>query len=477
MIETNNFSHYIINSKLDKLAVIDDRGSITYKELASKVRHFAGHLKFYDICPGDRVIMAMPDSTEWIIGFLGCMYIGAVPVMASPIFKETNLLDIINQTKAKAILSDLPNGFNIRKFTSVDVLNNDFDEISEAYQFHADEIAVMQSSSGTTGKHKLAAHRHQGYLNYNAMVTQKIFFDKESVLLATAKLFTSAGLNLNCTLALGSHATCLVTNKKLTQELLYQFITNNNVTHMSSSPGVLSMMSSCNASLSLPSIKYIFCASQALPINVFHKFKEVYGIEIVTAWGSTETMSWALMQSLDEPKGKISQAIGKPLDSVVCEVRKELGELCDINEIGELYINHPCAASYYWNDYASTKKTFQGPWVATGDLVYVNKNNDFIYVARKDDMVKINGIAVSILEVEQTVLQHPLVEDCVVNVSKNKSGLNMLETEIVPKEKIDVSEIRKFLAQKLEAVKIPKHIKFVSEISKTASGKNLRKTI
>jgi acyl-coenzyme A synthetase/AMP-(fatty) acid ligase len=106
-------------------------------------------------------------------------------------------------------------------------------------------------------------------------------------------------------------------------------------------------------------------------------------------------------------------------------------------------------------------------------------------VSRKDDFVKINGLLVSIVEIEQTLLQHPKISDCLVQVITNKQGLTKLKAQIITGQltENDIPDIRYFLSDILESCKMPKYIEIVkelpidivSEISKTWNGKKIRR--
>lgn len=483
----SNYARYIINSNSDKTAVIHDQGTTTYSELGQLVRQFAHQLNDNNIHPGERVIILMSDSIEWIVGFLGCVYVGAVPTVISPLLRPAKYLEAIDTTRASAIISDvdreLINYKSIRIFTPADVMQTGA-ELEQAHEFLPDEIAVINTSSGTTGKQKFIAHRHQNFVNYLDYTAKSFAITQDSILFGTSKMSHVAGFNVSITIALGNRATSIITQKPYTQKFLYQTMIDHKVTHFFSQPGVYAMMTSVEKSLPIPSLRFAGCFSQQYPMEIAKRFKEMYGCGVSNGFGMSEAFSVVILQEYDPTSD--DQSLGKPMPGISYEIRNDQGQLCQTNEVGELYIHTPCAATYYLNNWDKTKETFVGKWIKTNDLVYLDEHDNIMYVSRKDNFVKINGLLVSLDEVEEILLQHPKINDCLVQVTKNKQGLDKLKAQIVADSLLedDVPGIRRFLTETLEACKIPKYIEIVnelpidlvSEVAKTWNGKKIRRT-
>jgi len=483
-----NYAKYIISSNSDKTAVIHDLGTTSYSELGQLVRQFALQLKNNNIHPGERVIILMSDSIEWIVGFLGCVYVGAVPAVISPLLRPAKYLEAIDITRASAIISDVDRELidynSIKIFTPKDVMQRGA-ELAQAHEFLPDEIAVINTSSGSTGKQKFIAHRHQNFINYLNSTTAAFTVSRDSVLFGTSKMSHVAGFNVSITIALGNQATSIITSKPYTQKFLYQTMIDHKVTHFFSQPGVYAMMTNIKKSSLISTLKFAGCFSQQYPLEIAKRFKETYGCKVDNGFGMSEAFSVVMLQDHVE-KSADNNSLGKPMLGVEYEIRNEQGLLCQPNEVGELYINTPCAATYYLNNWEKTKETFVGQWIKTNDLVYHDDHGDLIYVSRLDDFVKINGLLVSIVEIEQTLLQHPKISDCLVQVITNKQGLTKLKAQIVTGQltENDIPDIRHFLSDTLESCKMPKYIEIVkelpidivSEISKTWNGKKIRRT-
>jgi len=491
----NNFAKTIFESnKDDKVAIIHDQGATTYAELEQYVKQFAYSLKEKNIDPGDRVLILMSDRIEWVVAFLGCMYIGAVPTVISPLLVPKKYTEAMDISRATAIVTDvdqkLINNKSITIFTPEDVVCSN-NQLEQAHDFLPDEIAVINTSSGTTGKQKFIAHRHQNFVNYLNTIPGVFKCDQNSVHLCTSKLSHVAGFNVNVTITLGTHATAIIMEKKYTPTRLYQLMTKHKVTHFHSQPGVYAMMTTNKKSLPIPSLEFAGCYSQQYPIKIAVLWQEIYGCAVHNGYGMSECFSLTMLQTpyaernLNIDTQLQDTSLGKPCPGVVCEIRNEQGITCEKNETGELYIHTPVAASYYLNNWEKSKETFVGKWIKTNDLVYLDDNDNIHYVCRKDNFVKINGLLVSMEEVEKMLMDYDGIVDSLVQVYKNKQGLDKLKAQVVvaPNVNIDIVDIRHFLLGILEVAKVPKYIEvikelpleIVNEVSKTPSGKKIKR--
>jgi acyl-coenzyme A synthetase/AMP-(fatty) acid ligase len=130
----------------------------------------------------------------------------------------------------------------------------------------------------------------------------------------------------------------------------------------------------------------------------------------------------------------------------------------------------------YWNSIQHTRETFINGWFKTKDMVYWDEDGYLVYACRKDDIIRIKESYVNPIDIEEEILQHPAVEECVVVSIKNKFDMPEISSKIVLKNKQDLNagELRKFLTGKFESYKIPKHIDFVDELPKTVTTKKIR---
>jgi benzoate-CoA ligase len=130
----------------------------------------------------------------------------------------------------------------------------------------------------------------------------------------------------------------------------------------------------------------------------------------------------------------------------------------------------------YWNQPDKTRQTLYGPWIATGDKYYQDRDGYFWYAGRSDDMLKVGGIWVSPVEVEATLIKHPAVLEAAVVGKEDSEGLVKPQAFVVLKEPAGagealVEELKTFVKDKIAPYKYPRWIEFVGELPKTATGK------
>lgn len=475
----NNFAQFIILNATktpNKIAVIDDHTTITYAELASAIKQFAYRLKDQGITPGTRVMLSMGDSIEWPVAFLACLYVGAVPVMSTPTMPQSKLLNILKASHAQALITDLNIQVDVLKISKSEILTNDI-ELDTPYNFHPDEICLWSSCSGTTGgEPKYVVHRHASLQILLDLVANPAYeIDESSRVFSTAKMTFLYGMSNSLVYSLGQNATSIVTSKIPAYQTVFDLISEHDATHLFSTPSVLTSLlkNSQGPNTKLKSLRAIISSGEPLPLTVARQFKSMFDQDILDALGMSEVITNFCTQTL---KDRALGTIGKPVPGVICEVRDSRGRRCDVNEIGMLYVNHPCQAIMYWNNWEKSRDTFRGPWVKTGDMVYQDKDGNFVYAGRNDNLVKINGLYVSPTEIENLIISHPDVIECLVSVVKDQFDLLEINADIVVNSisNLTAGNLRRFLAPNLESHMIPRFINFVETLPKTITNKKIR---
>jgi benzoate-CoA ligase len=136
----------------------------------------------------------------------------------------------------------------------------------------------------------------------------------------------------------------------------------------------------------------------------------------------------------------------------------------------------PSSNLFYWHDNEKSKHTFRGDWVYTGDIFKKDKNGNFFFIGRSDDLVKVSGIWISPLELESCIQSHSKVEDCAVVAIMDDDRLYQLKAFIVlanginPDEYI-ADEIKSYTKNRLAPYKYPRFIDFVKELPTLETGK------
>jgi benzoate-CoA ligase len=145
-------------------------------------------------------------------------------------------------------------------------------------------------------------------------------------------------------------------------------------------------------------------------------------------------------------------------------------------EVGNLLVKGDSAAAFYWNRHQQSKQTFLGEWVKTGDRYRRDTDGYFWHAGRADDMLKVGGIWVSPIEVENALLAHPAVLECAVVGARDLDDMVKPKAYVVLKDGISPSvecarQLQAFVKEAIAPFKYPRWIEFVPELPKTATGK------
>jgi acyl-coenzyme A synthetase/AMP-(fatty) acid ligase len=151
----------------------------------------------------------------------------------------------------------------------------------------------------------------------------------------------------------------------------------------------------------------------------------------------------------------------------------ENGNALPAGEIGDLWVKGESSFSGYWLDRARSRATLIGEWVVTGDKYYQDADGRFWYQGRSDDMLKVNGVWVSPLELEALLRQHPDVAESAVIGVRDEHDLLQIKAVVVLRSGADPPssrELQAFMKQRAPQ-RYPRWFEFVDALPKTATGK------
>ena len=268
---------------------------------------------------------------------------------------------------------------------------------------------------------------------------------------------------------MSNNATIGLIKKAPAPSMIFKMIKDNDANVLCISPYVLNAM--CRKKFVLPKHLKIISSGEHLTDRLRNKFKKVFGLNILDGYGTSEIWSAISIQQNDVAFNNMGSVIEGVKYKIVDENQKQ----CPPGTPGELYVSHPAQAVMYWKDTTASKQTFIGDWVRTGDIV-IEKQSKLIYKGRKDDIVKIQGLFVSPIDIEEKILQISNVEQCMVIVDTEADVFSLvLLVKFEKRDKDNISNLRSALHTKLTTERIPKYIKEVEEFPRTVNNKMKRK--
>ena len=499
-----NFASHLFEAnraRADKLAYIDDRGTLTYGELEQQARRVASALLASGIHREERVLLAMQDMREWVVSFLGAIHAGVVPVAVNTLLTADDYAYMLENSRAQAIFA---NGAMLPVLESA--MAKADHEVRLIWVTRADEAPALPCnaalfedwlqqhpplaapaktmgddpgfwlySSGSTGKPKGTVHT-QANPYWTAELYGKAILQltENDICFSAAKLFFAYGLGNALTFPLSVGATVVLMAERPTPAAVFARWTQPQqrpTVFFGAPTGFAGML----ANPALPardqvSLRMCSSAGEALPAEIAQRFKAHFGADIVDGLGSTEMLHIFLSNRPDDIR---YGSTGKPVPGYEIELRGEDGKPVADGEIGDLFIKGPSTALMYWNNRVKTRDTFRGEWLKSGDKYSRDADGYYTYAGRSDDMLKVSGIYVSPFEVEATLMQHPAVLEAAVVGKMDQDGLIKPKSFVVckPGQSASENELKAFVKERLAPYKYPRFIEFVDELPKTATGK------
>jgi benzoate-CoA ligase len=509
--ERFNFAQHLLACnavRADKLAFVDDIGSVSYGQLEQRVRRLAAGLRALGLRREERVLLLMQDCADWPVSFLGAVYAGLIPVAVNTLLTADDYAYMLENSRAQAVLvsgallpaltaamsradHEVAKVIVSRPVAPLHPAEVEFETFlqqhvaaSKPAATGADDPAFWLYSSGSTGRPKGTVHSQANpYWTAELYGKGVLKLREDDVCFSAAKLFFAYGLGNGLSFPMSVGATTVLMPERPTPEATFARWLGSTGPQGSAAAqlrptvffGAPTGFAGMLAHPQLPqrdalALRLVSSAGEALPAELGERFKRHFGVDIVDGIGSTEMLHIFLS---NRPEQVRYGTTGWPVPGYRVELRGEDGAAVPDGEPGDLYIHGPSAAMMYWGNRAKTRETFQGGWTKSGDKYVRNADGSYTYSGRSDDMLKVSGIYVSPFEVEATLVQHPAVLEAAVVGKEDVDGLVKTKAFVVLKAGAQVDEpaLKAFVKDRLAPYKYPRFVEFVAELPKTATGK------
>ena len=213
----------------------------------------------------------------------------------------------------------------------------------------------------------------------------------------------------------------------------------------------------------LSSLRICASAGEALPKNIYFEWKQRFGQDILDGIGSTELMHIFISNRPGDAKPGSS---GKIVPGYTAKIVDENGNEVPDGDLGNLLVRGESMAAFYYRQHDKSKASMLGEWFNTGDKYYRDAEGYYYYCGRGDDMLKVGGIWVSPIEIEDTLMSHPAVLETAVVGRNDENGLIKPKAYIVLKSGFQPSdelakEIQAYVKKSIASYKYPRWIEFV----------------
>jgi benzoate-CoA ligase family protein len=488
---------HITEGRAGRIALHHEGRTFTYGQVSEMVNRVGNALCGLGVEMENRVLLLLYDSPEFAASFFGAMKIGAVPVPVNTMMRAQDYEYFLNDSRAKMLIAHRPLWDEVAKvrgrlkYLRYVVIVGEPESDQQAFdQWIAqaspelepaptskDDPAFWLYSSGSTGFPKGAVHLQHDMVYCADLYARPILgIGPNDVTFSAAKLFFAYGLGNTLYFPFRVGASAILYPGRPLPEMMFEIISRDKPTIFFGVPTLYAAMLAirdAETKYDLSSLRLCVSAGEALPPELFRRWQERFGTEILDGIGTTEILHIFIS---NRPGGVKPGSSGMVVPGYEAKIVDEAGDPVTSGDIGTLLVKGESTCAYYWNQHDKTKQTIRGEWIITGDKYSRDEDGYYWYAGRADDMLKVGGIWVSPIEVENTLVQHSAVLEAAVVGHEDDDRLVKPKAFVVLNEGYTASsaledELKGFVKDKIAPYKYPRWITFVPELPKTATGK------
>lgn len=499
----NIAEHFVLRPAREhpgRLAILGEPRPVTYAALADLTLRVAGALAASGCTPGSRVLLVLPDSAEFISSFFGAVALGAVAVPVNAAARQADYayyladssarIAIVHSSLLEPVLPALetsgidclvvvegksPASLRFASCAWDDWLASATPLVSPV-RSAATDVAFFLYTSGSGGTPKAAVHRHLDmFATSHCYAAGVLGLRADDRTFSVSKLFFAYGLGNAMYFPLGAGAATILFPGRPRPEPVAEIVARHRPTVFYAVPtfyAALLRQLEEGLRLDFSSVRLAVSAGEPLPAEIFERFRERLGLEILDAIGSTEMLHMFLSPQAGRTR---AGSCGFEVPGYAAQIVGDDGQPVPDGNIGNLWVRGPSAFDGYWNKPELTALAKRGDWVVTGDKFFRDPDGFYHYCGRGDDMLKVGGMWVAPAEVENALLAHPAVAEAAV-IGRLFDGLTRPVAYVVLRDGHAGDDglargLRDFVRERLPSYKAPTEVHFLAELPKTATGK------
>ena len=502
----NHFVEYYARNFPDNPCLNEGGARTSYGELDGLANQLANGLLDLGLNKGDRACIMGENSRAHLLLCLACAKIGAVTVSLNYRLAPAELVYIINDSNARALLvledafvaalntmrGELPANINVITNGQADSLDWGpwLAEQSAAHPNRnvAPTDPVLQLyTSGTTGNPKGVVSTHSNIL---AEYTMNTTFMPSRPAPGQADLICAPFFHIG---GLGSAMISLIAGTEIILHKAFDPAAVIDAIEEHPISSVFMVPAMIMAVLSLPDIeerdfselRAIFYGASPISESVLRRAIDVFKVEFMQMYGMTETTGTVVnLSPLDHEraltgKPELLQSCGRPSVGVQIRIMDSSGKECATGDVGEIWVLSDTNMQSYYNLPEATASNLTDGWVHTGDAGYVDEEGYLYLKDRMKDMVVSGGENIYPVEVENAIADHDAVADvAVIGVPNEKFGEALLAFVVLKQGgALELDEMIEFCRERIAGYKIPRQLEIIEEMPRNPSGKILKKEL
>ncbi len=492
--------------KLAMLHISEDKTErrFTFEDMKRASSQCANYFKSLGIKKGDKVMLVLKRHYQFWFAMLGLNKLGAVAIPAVNQLLEHDFEYRFNAAGVNTIICTATGNTadeaekaakNCPSVKNKIIVGGKkdgwrcFDEEYTMYSSHftrdaespcGDDTMLMFFTSGTSGYPKIAVHNHKYPLGHFHTAKYWHCVDPDGLHFTISDTgWAKAMWGKLYGQWLCEAATFVYDFERFSAADILPMFAKYRITTFCAPPTMLRLMIHQDINkYDLSSVKHMTTAGEALNPEVYKRFEEATGLQILEGFGQSE--STMIIGNLLGAPHKIG-SMGKPAPIYDVDIVDEDGNSVKAGDVGEIVINIkdgcPCGlATEYYKDEEKTAATWKDGYYHTGDTAWRDEDGYYWYVGRVDDVIKSSGYRIGPFEIESVIMELPYVLECGVSAAPDEVRGQVVKASVVllegtkPTEELK-KEIQDYVKTHTAPYKYPRIVVFRDSLPKTTSGK------
>ena len=496
----------------DRTALLYGDESWTYAEVLAQVCRAARLLQELGVQRDQRVLLALSDHPEFVFFWFAAVRLGCVVSHVSPDNRADELAFYLDYTRARVLVAEerllgasldplaapwlqgvvlcrgdaarppLPATAGPRLVRWEDVPQDDSVFVPVADTL-GEDVGVLLYTSGSTGQPKAVPHRHVDFLWSDALYAQPVLgLTERDVTVSISKLFFGYATGNNLLFPFRAGATVALFPDKSTPERVLDEVTRRRATLLTAVPTVLNQLAQLPdqpGRWDTSSLRVTTSAGEALPAELYGRFRARWGCEVLDGIGSAELFHVYCTNRLGDV---VPGSLGRPVPGYELKICDDEARELPSGELGSLWVKGPSMGQGYLLRTESTREHFRGAWFVSADKFRRDEEGRFWFGGRADDLLKVSGRFLSPQEVENVLLSHPAVAEVAVAGFSDRDGLTKPRAFVVLRPGVRADDalaaaLQALVKEKLAPWKYPREVHFRDGLAKNDRGKIQRSAL
>lgn len=453
-----------------RVAVNDNGITYSYLELFKRVEEIASVISMKAEKIGN-ICIFMNKSFDYVASIFAIYKCGCTFIPVEKGMPFTKIDFILNDSDSVLVLSDSENNVETTiKWINIKNCSPPFQRTEPHMSGKPLDIAYILYTSGTTGNPKGIEITHHAAYSFISWVQKELNISPSDIFSSHAPFsFDLSVLDIYDSLLSGAQLVLMPRGISAFVKSVKKYIINNHISIWYSVPSIIIKLLEHDDGNTFKGLRLLIYAGESMPWKYINKLNALYPeLEIYNFYGPTETNVITYYKIEKSHLYTKEIPIGKTCPYAKAEVIKKDGTMARIGEIGELCIKSKTLMHGYRH------LPLQEDVFNTGDLVKLEDTDRYVFVGRKDNMVKVNGFRIELEEIESALENYPSIDKAIVTIIKEDGKNDFLSAYYTAEKNIDSKEIRLYLQTHLQLYKIPERFEKIESIPLNSRGKKIR---